>query len=80
MVLLLGPLWLLYEFGIVLLVIVPAHKVAQGRVFSVRGRGGESAQAAQTDRGFGQYRDSEDRDFPSHGSQDDDERTGSGSS
>lgn len=36
MLLLLVPLWLLYEFGIVLLVLVPAHRVAEGRVFSMR--------------------------------------------
>jgi sec-independent protein translocase protein TatC len=36
MLLLLIPLWLLYEFGIILLVFVPANRVAQGRVFSLR--------------------------------------------
>ena len=51
MLLLLGPLWLLYEFGIVLLVLVPAHKVAAGRVFSVdwktrRGDLGERSQGS----------------------------------
>ncbi|MCE2884381.1 MAG: twin-arginine translocase subunit TatC, partial [Planctomycetaceae bacterium] len=50
MVLLLGPLWALYEFGILLLVFVPAHKVAQGRVFSVGSSRPGAAQAAQTDR------------------------------
>jgi len=50
MILLLGPLWALYEFGILLLVFVPAQKVAQGRVFSVGSGRTEAAQAAQTDR------------------------------
>jgi sec-independent protein translocase protein TatC len=36
MLLLLLPMWLLYEFGILLLVLVPAHRVSQGRVFSLR--------------------------------------------
>ncbi|MBI1304103.1 MAG: hypothetical protein GC172_09990 [Phycisphaera sp.] len=35
MLLLLVPLWLLYEFSIVLLVLVPAHRVARGRVLAV---------------------------------------------
>jgi hypothetical protein len=36
MLLLLVPLWLLYELGIILLMFVPAHRVSQGRVFSLR--------------------------------------------
>jgi len=35
MLLLLLPLWLLYEFSIVLLVLVPAHRVARGRILAV---------------------------------------------
>lgn len=35
MLLLLVPLWLLYEFSIVLLVLVPAHRVARGRILAV---------------------------------------------
>jgi sec-independent protein translocase protein TatC len=41
MLLLLIPLWLLYEFGILLLVFVPAQRVSQGRVFQFRRRAGE---------------------------------------
>ncbi len=48
MMLLLVPLWLLYEFGIVLLVFVPAHKVAGGRVFSVGQHAQAPAQTTQT--------------------------------
>ncbi|MEY3143774.1 MAG: Sec-independent protein translocase protein TatC [Planctomycetota bacterium] len=36
MLMMLLPLWALYEFGILLLVFVPSHRVAQGRVFSFR--------------------------------------------
>jgi Sec-independent protein secretion pathway component TatC len=41
MLLLLIPLWLLYEFGILLLVFVPAQRVSQGRVFQFRRKAGE---------------------------------------
>jgi hypothetical protein len=36
MMLMLVPLYLLYELGIVLLIIAPPHAVAEGSVFSVR--------------------------------------------
>ena len=36
MLMMLLPLWMLYEFGILLLVFVPSQKVAEGRVFSLR--------------------------------------------
>ena len=80
MLLLLGPLLFLFEFGILLLVLVPAHKVAQGRVFSVGPAPAEAAQAAQTNRwGWGSS-ESNTPDLPSRRSIDDDEHTGSGSS
>ena len=80
MILLLGPLWALYEFGILLLVFVPAHKVAQGRVFSVGpGRTG-AAQAAQTERS--DRTSAEDRPSDLRGGRfdDDDDRAEGGSS
>lgn len=50
MLMMLLPLWMLYEFGILLLVFVPSHKVAQGRVFSLRrGRG----EPDESDGGWG---------------------------
>jgi len=45
MLIMLGPLYGLYELGIVLLVIAPARKVAEGRVLSI-GRRGDNASAA----------------------------------
>jgi Sec-independent protein secretion pathway component TatC len=80
MVLLLGPLWALYEFGILLLVFVPAHKVAAGRVFSVAAGGGDAAQPAQTD--WSDRRSNEDDDARLRGGvpRDDDDATRGGSS
>ena len=80
MLLLLVPLWLLYEFGIVLLLLVPAHKVAQGRVFSVRGLGGAASQTAQTEQRDRRSWEEEPDDWHSTGSKDDDEGTGGRSS
>lgn len=45
MLLLLVPLWLLYEFSIVLLVAVPAHRVSRGRILAVGRAGREPAEA-----------------------------------
>ena len=50
MLLLLIPLWLLYELGIILLVFVPAHRVSQGRVFSLRRKPSEPD---ESDGGWG---------------------------
>jgi sec-independent protein translocase protein TatC len=50
MLMMLLPLWMLYEFGILLLVFVPSHKVAQGRVFSFRRKRGEPD---ESDGGWG---------------------------
>jgi Sec-independent protein secretion pathway component TatC len=50
MLMMLLPLWMLYEFGILLLVFVPSHKVAQGRVFSFRRTRGEPD---ESDGGWG---------------------------
>jgi len=80
MLLLLVPLWMLYEFGIVLLLLVPAHKVAQGRVFSVRGVGGAASQTAQTEQRDRRSWEEEPDDWHSTGSKDDDEGTGGRSS
>ena len=80
MLLLLVPLWLLYEFGIVLLLLVPAHKVAQGRVFSVRGAGAGASQAAQTEQRGRRSWEEEPDDWHSPGSRDDDDATGGRSS
>lgn len=80
MLLLLGPLWLLYEFGIVLLLLVPAKRVAEGRVFSVRGMGGSASQAAQTDQPDRTSWQDEPDDWHSPRSKDDDEGTGGRSS
>ena len=80
MLLLLGPLWLLYEFGIVLLLLVPAKRVAEGRVFSVRGMGGSASQAAQTDQPDRTSWQDEPDDWHSPRSEDDDEGTGGRSS
>jgi sec-independent protein translocase protein TatC len=77
MLLLLVPLWLLYEFGIVLLVLVPAHRVAQGRVFSVR-RG--AAQPAQTDSWRDESRANRADGVSGENGTDDDAQAGSGSS
>ena len=48
MFLMLAPLLMLYGLGILLLIVVPAHKVAEGRVFSLRGLREKPAQTAQT--------------------------------
>jgi Sec-independent protein secretion pathway component TatC len=80
MVLLLGPLWALYEFGILLLVFVPAHKVAQGRVFSVAAQRSDAAQAAQTDRSDRSSREDDDSRLPGGVPRDDDDATRGGSS
>jgi sec-independent protein translocase protein TatC len=80
MLLLLGPLWLLYEFGIVLLLLVPAKRVAEGRVFSVRGMGGSASQPAQTDQPDRTSWQDEPDDWHSPRSKDDDEDAGGRSS
>ena len=80
MLLLLGPLWLLYEFGIVLLLLVPAKRVAEGRVFSVRGMGGSASQPAQTDQPDRTSWQDEPDDWHSPRSKDDDEGAGGRSS
>ncbi len=80
MLLLLGPLWALYEFGILLLVVVPAHKVAAGRVFSVRAAGAEPAEAAQTEPWEADGRESREDNLQRGVRRDDDGGTGSGSS
>lgn len=80
MLLLLVPLAMLYELGILLLVFVPAHKVRQGRVFSVRGTGQEAAQTDQTDRSDRQTRPFRESDLRERGLDDDDPSTGGGSS
>lgn len=49
MMIMLLPLWMLYEFGILLLVFVPSHKVAQGRVFRFRRTG----EPDESDGGWG---------------------------
>ncbi|MFM1804602.1 MAG: Sec-independent protein translocase protein TatC [Planctomycetota bacterium] len=80
MVLMLGPLWMLYEFGILLLRFVPAHRVAQGRVFSVRGARAEAAQTEQTEHsGPGLWEERQD-DWHSRDSKDDDAGAGGRSS
>lgn len=80
MVLLLGPLWALYEFGILLLVLVPAHKVAQGRVFSVASARGDAAQTAQTDSFDRRSYEDDDSRLPGGVPRDDDDRAQGGSS
>jgi Sec-independent protein secretion pathway component TatC len=80
MILLLGPLWALYEFGILLLVFVPAHKVAQGRVFSVGSGRSSAAQPSQTDRAGREAREDRPSDLRGGGSGDDDDRAEGGSS
>jgi len=80
MMLLLAPLWLLYEFGIVLLAFVPAHKVAQGRVFSVRNGPGQAAQTEQTDQAYRRSWEDEPDDWHSPRSKDDDGDAGGRSS
>jgi Sec-independent protein secretion pathway component TatC len=80
MILLLGPLWALYEFGILLLVFVPAHKVAQGRVFSVGSGRSSAAQPSQTDRAGHEAREDRPSDLRGGGSGDDDDRAEGGSS
>ncbi len=80
MLLLLGPLWALYEFGIVLLLVVPASKVSQGRVFSVRGTARPSAQTTQTDQPRAGWRPEEPDDWHGQDSNDDDPSTRGGSS
>lgn len=80
MLLLLVPLAMLYELGILLLVFVPAHKVRQGRVFSVRGWAREAAQTDQTDRSDRQSRPFRESDLRERGLDDDDPSTGGGSS
>lgn len=80
MLLLLVPLALLYELGILLLVFVPAHKVSQGRVFSVRGWSRGAAQTEQPDRSDRQTRPFRESDLRDRGLDDDDPSTGGGSS
>lgn len=80
MLLLLGPLWALYEFGILLLVVVPAHKVAAGRVFSVRAARSETAEAAQTEPWEADGSESREDNLQRGARRDDDGSAGSGSS
>jgi len=80
MMLLLIPLWFLYEFGIILLVVVPARRVSQGRVFSVWGRGREPSQTEQTDQSDRRSWEDEPDDWHSPRSKDDDEGAGGRSS
>jgi len=80
MLLLLVPLWLLYELGIVLLLLVPAKRVAEGRVFSVRGFGSKPSQTSQTDQTERQSWQDEPDDWHTPRSKDDDEGTGGRSS
>lgn len=80
MMLLLAPLWMLYEFGIVLLLLVPSHKVAQGRVFSVRSAANQAAQTEQTDHARRRTWEDEPDDWHSPRSKDDDDGTGGRSS
>jgi sec-independent protein translocase protein TatC len=80
MFLLLVPLVLLYELGIVLLVFVPAHKVAQGRVFSVRGGAAAPAQTEQPSRSEVRNGRSWDDGLPSEDAKDDEPGAGGGSS
>ncbi|MEY2794640.1 MAG: Sec-independent protein translocase protein TatC [Planctomycetota bacterium] len=80
MVLLLGPLWALYEFGILLLVFVPAHKVAAGRVFSGATGGRDAAQTAQTDSFDRQSYEDDDARLRGGVPRDDDDATRGGSS
>ena len=74
MMLLLLPLWLLYEFGIVLLVFVPAHKVASGRVFSVGQRASAPAQTTQTAQSEAQSDPDEANELPRRDREADDGR------
>jgi hypothetical protein len=80
MVLLLGPLWALYEFGILLLVFVPAHKVAAGRVFSGAATDRDAAQTAQTDSSDRRSYEDDDSRLPGGVPRDDDDATRGGSS
>jgi sec-independent protein translocase protein TatC len=80
MLLLLGPLWMLYELGIVLLLLVPAKRVAEGRVFSVRGFGATPSQTSQTDQPEPRSWQDEPDDWHSPRSKDDDEGDGGRSS
>ena len=80
MLLLLGPLWMLYELGIVLLLLVPAKRVAEGRVFSVRGFGTTPSQTSQTDQSEPRSWQDEPDDWHSSRSKDDDEGAGGRSS
>jgi len=80
MMLLLIPLWFLYEFGIILLVFVPARKVSNGRLFSVgRGRR-EAAQTEQSDQTGRRSWEDEPDDWHSARSKDDDRDAGGRSS
>ena len=80
MMLLLVPLWMLYEFGIVLLVLVPAQNVSQGRLFSVRGIREQAAKAAQKEREYAYSDDDDEDDWHTPRSKDDDQGTGGRSS
>ncbi len=78
--LMLAPLLLLYELGILLLVLVPAHKVSDGRVFSVRGFGPSVAQPAQTEQSRARSSQEPQDDWHTPRSNDDDRGAGGGSS
>lgn len=80
MMLLVIPLWLLYETGILLLVVVPAQNVAQGRLFSVRGMREQAAKAAQAEREWTSSAEDEPDDWHTPRSKDDGKDAGGGSS
>jgi sec-independent protein translocase protein TatC len=80
MLLLLIPLWFLYEFGILLLAFIPARKVSEGRVFSVRGGVLRTSQTEQTDQPHRRSWEDEPDDWHSPPSKDDDGDAGGRSS
>lgn len=80
MMLMFMPLWLLYEFGILLLVLVPARNVSQGRLFSVAGIREQAEQAAQAERKWTTSDEDEPDDWHTPRSKDDDQSTGGRSS
>lgn len=80
MMLMFVPLWMLYELGILLLVLVPARNVSQGRLFSVKGIREQAAQAAQAERQWTTSDEDEPDDWHTPRSKDDDQGTGGRSS
>jgi hypothetical protein len=71
---------MLYELGILLLVLVPARNVSQGRLFSVKGIREQAAQAAQAERQWTTSDEDEPDDWHTPRSKDDDQSTGGRSS